>query len=948
MGLMGDSPTEREETALPTVLEPGPSGNDSANELTTGARLGRYIVLDRVGRGGMGVVYAAYDPDLDRKVAVKLMRARAGLGSAGSAWLLREAQAMAALTHPNVAAVYDVGTIDDQLFLAMELLEGSLARWLDHDHPWRDVMARFLEAGHGLAAAHAAGIVHRDFKPDNVLLTSDGHAKVTDFGLARADPLSAGLLSPAGLLQSPMTVAGEIVGTPVFMPPEQLRGETSDARGDQFAFCMSFFRALYKTDPFGVTGDGRLDAISANKLIDPPSGSPAPTRMYRAIIRGLRADPAERWPARATLIATLARDPAAARRRVVVGAAFGVALVGVGAAYMLASHSSPPLCSGADAKLAGVWDATARTAVETAFGKSHAPGEPDALHDTERELDRYAHDWVAMRVEACEATRVRGDQSEDVLTLRTDCLDSRLVELRAFVRELATADDRMVSHAATGAKALSGIAGCADVPALRAPDQLPSEPDSRERIVALRDKLAEGRGLLQATRLKEALALAKPAAAEATKLGHRPTEAEALLLAGEIELQMSSADAEGDLFNAGLAAEAGKADAAKLESWLYLTSVALTGSKFELALRRSQQSKAILERLGNPWRQKAQLLRMEVQLYGLQGHLPEALAAAEEQRKLVEREQGTTTLEYANALKAKADVLGELGRQAEALDAFRAVLAITEQQLGPKHGDLAVVLTNMAIVEYYLGQPEESAKHARRALSITEAVYGTDSPETAAALTMIGTALLAQRDYAGALDTFKRSEQSVERALGPDHPSLADPLANIGSMLVQLKRPAEAVPYLERAIAIATKNAPGDSLDIVQLLASQCDVLRAAGQLDAAIAAGRRALAMGERAFGKTSSRLFDPLSTLGRALLDAKQPREASELLDRALAAPAGDPSSLPEVELAAAQAAWRTGTARDKALELGRKARDDYGKLGARWAAERADVDAWLANPE
>ncbi len=946
---MGDSPTEREQTALPTVLEPGPTGDDSATELTTGARLGRYIVLDRVGRGGMGVVYAAYDPDLDRKVAVKLMRARAGLGSAGSAWLLREAQAMAALTHPNVAAVYDVGTIDDQLFLAMELLEGSLARWLDHDHPWRDVVARFLEAGHGLAAAHGAGIVHRDFKPDNVLLTSDGHAKVTDFGLARADPLSSGLLSPAGLLQSPMTVAGEIVGTPVFMPPEQLRGETSDARGDQFAYCMSFFRALYKTDPFGVKGDGRLDAISANKLIDPPTGSPAPAWMYRAIIRGLRADPAERWPDMAALIATLERDPAVTRRRIAIGAALGVALVGIATAYALASHSSaPPLCSGADGKLAGVWDATARSGVEAAFATSHAPGEPDALHDTERELDSYAHDWVAMRTEACEATRIRGDQTEEVLTLRTDCLDSRLVELRTFVRELAIADDKMVSHAAAGAKALSGLAGCADVPALRAPDRLPSEPDARARVVALRDKLAEGRGLLQAVRLKEAIAIAKPAAAEATKLGHRPTEAEALLLAGEIELQMSSPAAEGDLFDAGLAAEAGKSDAVKLESWLYLTSVALTGSKFELALRRSQEAKATLERLGKPWRQEAQLLRLEVQINGLQGHLPEALAAAEEQRKLVEREEGTTTLEYANALKAKADVLGELGRQAEALDDFRTVLAITEQQLGPKHGDLAVVLTNMAIVEYYLGRPEESAKHARRALAITEAVYGADSPETAAALTMVGTALLAQRDYAGALETFQRSERAVEHALGPEHPSLADPLANIGSMLVQLKRPAEAVPYLERAIAIATKNAAGDSLDIVQLLASQCDVLRAAGQLDAAVAAGRRALAMGEKAFGKTSSRLFDPLSTLGRALLAAKQPREASELLDRALAAPAGNPSSLPEVELAAAQAAWRTGGARDKALELGRKARDDYGKLGARWAAELAEVNVWLAHPE
>lgn len=353
--VMGDS-TERDHTAVPTVVEPV-SGDARPTELATGARLGRYIVLERLGRGGMGIVYAAYDPDLDCKVAVKLLRARSELGSSGSAWLLREAQAMAALAHPNVAAVYDVGTIDEQLFLAMELLEGSLKRWLDHDHGWREVMARFLEAARGLEAAHAAGIVHRDFKPDNVLLTKDGHAKVTDFGLARADPVSDSDTSHAGLLGSPMTVAGEVMGTPMFMSPEQLRSETGDARSDQFAWCVSLYLALYKTDPFAVTGDGRLEEISANRVREPPS-SPVPAWVHRAIVRGLRADAAERWPDMTALIATLDRDPAATRRRIAIGAGLGVAVAGIAASYALASHASSALpCTGVDAKLAGIWDA---------------------------------------------------------------------------------------------------------------------------------------------------------------------------------------------------------------------------------------------------------------------------------------------------------------------------------------------------------------------------------------------------------------------------------------------------------------------------------------------------------------------------------------------------------------------------------------------------------------
>jgi eukaryotic-like serine/threonine-protein kinase len=943
--LMGDS-TERDHTAIPTVVE-APLAGATPNELATGARLGRYIVLERIGRGGMGVVYAAYDPDLDRKVAVKLLRAGAGLGSAGSAWLLREAQAMAALAHPNVAAVYDVGTIDEQLFLAMELLEGSLKRWLQHDHGWREVMARFLEAARGLEAAHTAGIVHRDFKPDNVLLTKDGHAKVTDFGLARADPVADSGTSHAGLLGSPMTVAGEVMGTPMFMSPEQLRGETGDARSDQFAWCVSLHLALYKVDPFGVTGDERLEAIAANKLCEPSPG-PVPAWVHRALVRGLRANAAERWPDMATLIAMLDRDPATARRRIALAAGLAVAVGGIAAAYSLAPHASAQPCTGADAKLAGAWDGDARGAVEAAFLESHAPGATDALHDTERELDGYAHGWVAMRTEACEATRIRGDQSEDILTLRTECLDSRLVELRAFVRELATSDDNMVTHAAAGAHALSALAGCADVAALRTPDRLPVDPITRARVLALRDKLAEGRGLVQASHYKEALALAKPAVAEAAQLGHRPTQARALLLAGESEWFLSHMDkAEVDLTEAELAAEAGKDDGAKFDAWLYLTTHAVHASKFDLAMQRSRQAKATLERLGEPWLQKAELLRTMTQLYGLNGQLPESLAAAQEQRKLVEREQGKTTLEYATALKAEADALGQLGRNTEALDRFREVLAIREQQLGPKHGALADVLTNLAIVEYYLGQPEQSGQYARRALAITEVVYGKDSPENSVALTMIGTALIAQRDYASALATFQRSVQAVERSVGRDDVSLADPLANIGSMLVELKRPGEAIAYVERAVAIATSKLGAENPDTAQLLVSQCDVLRAAGQLDAAIASGRHALAIQEKAYGPTSSRLFDALSALGRTLLAAKQPHEASGLLDRALAAPGGDPSSLPEVELAAARAAWGARPDHQKAVALGRKARDDYDKLGARWAPERGEVEAWLQNP-
>ncbi len=169
----------------------GPRPGPSAEALGRGVAVGRYVVLDRIGAGGMGVVYAAYDPELDRRVALKLLRPDRFGGDAGRLRLLREAQALARLTHPNVVAVYDVGTFGDRVFVAMELVEGeTLRQWLRAEprspRPWREVLERFLPAGRGLAAAHAAGLVHRDFKPENVLLGRDGRARVVDFGLAKA------------------------------------------------------------------------------------------------------------------------------------------------------------------------------------------------------------------------------------------------------------------------------------------------------------------------------------------------------------------------------------------------------------------------------------------------------------------------------------------------------------------------------------------------------------------------------------------------------------------------------------------------------------------------------------------------------------------------------------------------------------------------------------------
>ena len=272
-----------------------PSADDVA--LAKGESLGRYVVLGLLGRGGMGEVYAAYDPELDRKIAVKLLRAGGGTGTIGSdgrTRLLREAQAIARLSHPNVVVVYDVGTFKESIFIAMEFVEGNtIGYWLQAaDHKWREVLDVYLAAGRGLAAAHEAGLVHRDFKPENVMLTTAGQVRVMDFGLARVqagvaddpaaeDPVEvaaraaalattlggvlddrtmklgsgtrsrpAAFSSSGHVLALKLTQTGAILGTPAYMAPEQLEGRRSDGQADQFSFCVALYRALYGAHPF--------------------------------------------------------------------------------------------------------------------------------------------------------------------------------------------------------------------------------------------------------------------------------------------------------------------------------------------------------------------------------------------------------------------------------------------------------------------------------------------------------------------------------------------------------------------------------------------------------------------------------------------------------------------------------------------------------------------------
>ena len=311
------------------------------------ARVGRYQLGEALGTGGMGVVYRAYDPDLDREVAIKVVRAG---GDASETRLLREAQAMARLRHPNVVPIFDVGPAEGAVFVAMPLLEGgTLRRWLHSGaRAFGEILDRFVAAGRGLAAAHAAGLVHRDFKPENVLLGSGGETQVSDFGLAclangeAAPPASAS--TPANTLAPGIiTESNDVLGTPDYMAPEQLRGHPSDARADQFSFCVALWEALYGEAPFPEAADGtedalraRLEAIAAGPV--PPPRRDRPAWIAPLLVRGLAADPERRWPAMQALLDAIAARRAPRRWPWYLAAA----LVTIGVAVALAMVIRPP------------------------------------------------------------------------------------------------------------------------------------------------------------------------------------------------------------------------------------------------------------------------------------------------------------------------------------------------------------------------------------------------------------------------------------------------------------------------------------------------------------------------------------------------------------------------------------------------------------------------------
>lgn len=940
------------------------SGGAGTDELARGSVVDRFVILDVVGRGGMGVVYSAYDPDLDRKIALKLVRPnRPG---AGEGQLLREAQAIARLSHPNVVAVYDVGTHRDQVFLALELVEGrNLGPWLAQTRrSVREILEVFAAAGRGLAAAHAAGLVHRDFKPDNVLIGNDGRVRVADFGVARRfessgdEPADFPDLPEEALsarsTRSTMAVAeatrfGIAVGTVPYMAPEQLRRGVADARSDQFAFSIALFEALYGERPFA--GQGALElalAMESGELRTPnPSGRRVPPAVRAAIARGLAFDPAARFPSMDGLLAALAHDPEAARRRRWgIAAAVAIFLVAGFGLRELALRRAR-VCAGGEAKVEELWNPRRKAAVHDAFRATGLPFAEETWAGVERALDRYTSDWAGMHREACEATRVRGEQSEALLDRRMFCLDQKLRDAGALIDLFRQADGAVVEKSVAASADLPALASCADLSALNARVPPPSDPKIRAAVRSVGQQVAAARASFAAGRYQTGLEPARRAVAAAGKIAYPPIRAEALaVLGGFQERTEDFAAARETLHSAWWTAEAGADDEVKTRAATELMRVERLQTRFDAGSDWGRFAAATLDRLGSEPSLKAGYLLELGLLRSEEGKYDEALAPLREAVAL--RRRSADRAELVGPLGSLGMVLHRNGEHESARKAYEEALALGRRELGAEHPEVASMLQRVGNLLFDQGRFEESAAYSRQALAIREKVLGADHYQVGSSLNSLGNALSELGRQGEALACYERAAALQGRAFGESSPGVAVTLNNMANVYLKQRRFDLTEKLFRRVYEIRTKALGPEHPSTALALHNLGVTLDQSGRPGEALAWFERALRISEKALGPDHPNVIETLLAIADAEIHQGRPERALPPLERAwkTAEKGGldaDLGGRTRFALASALRGAKRDPARAKAIA--ERALADFASLGKDGEDSRKDVEEWLA---
>jgi serine/threonine-protein kinase len=864
---------------------------------------GRYTVLNMLGEGGMGVVLNAYDMRLDRRVALKLLRPKEGSSARQDereTRLVREAHAMARLSHPNVVAVYDAGALEEGgLYIAMELVEGqTLQEWCsEQSRTWRDILRAYVAAGRGLAAAHAAGLVHRDFKPANVLVGKQGQVRVTDFGVARSEArtdMDSGLSRTpqqpmTSVWETPLTQQGKVVGTLRYMAPEVLDGRARDARSDLYAFCLALYEDLYRQAAFrGKTLSERYHSQLKGPR-EVPAQTAVPGWVTRAVLAGLRAEPEQRPASMEELLSWLENDPEVRRRaRLKAGALVaGVLSLGV-LAGMGWLRGQPPSCTEvAHLRLQGMWDEQLKGRVKKSFLDTGLAYAPATFERVSALLDGYVGAWEQRRAQACEASREQVRSPQRLAELEVDCLERQRSQVRALTELFAREPDpESLPKAVQAVQALPPLEYCADAKVLTAAVPLPEDPTVRARVAALQERVDGLQALHASGKYREGLGLAEPLLEEVQALEYAPLKARAAYTVAQLrESNSEYARAETLVRQALLLAAQGKDAVLMAQSWsLLLLLVGDRQERLEEARGLVLPLEMAVEHADNDLVRASSLTNQGSVLFR-QGKYPEAREKHERALAIRIKALGPEHPDAASSLTNVANTFVMMGKYPEAQEKYERALAIRIKALGPDHPIVCNSLNNLGVVLKKMGRVPEAREKFERALAIRLKVFGPDNVEVANALNNLGVVLKDMGNYPEAREKFERALATRLKVLGPDHPGIADTLNNLGLTLQSQGNYPEAREKYERALAIRIKVSGPEHPEIVDVLNNMGSLLQGMGNYPEAQKTFERALAVGIKALGPEHPHVVMPLLNLANVQEEVGNYPQARQTFERVVA---------------------------------------------------------------
>ena len=944
----------------------------------------RYHKLGELARGGSGRIITARDLVFDRTVAIKepLDPARDGIR------LRAEAEILARLQHPSIVPVYDTGVWSDGVpFFAMKLVDGRSLRDALHDAPRLEQRLAYLPqlraVADALAYAHNRGVIHRDVKPGNVLVGRFGETIVIDWGLAKLSDAGGGPSAEPDEIQRMRaaidTATGTVLGTPAYMAPEQAGGAVVDSRSDVYALGAILYHVLTGAAPFTGSKAEIIDAVIHHEPASIEALQPrAPADLAAIARKAMARDPAARYPTAAELADDLRRfetgrlvtarrySPIARLRRwlrtrraavlaavLATGAPAAVAVAVAVAALPDASLGAAAVCARSGDGILALWDPDHRfpdrsLAVRAAFRATGRASADDAFARVAAPLDRYARGWAAARVEACAATRVRGEQSDTLLDLRIACLDRRREDLDALLQAIADPQPSMIDRAILAAAALPPLAACDDARALQAVVPLPADPVARAAVEAVRRTLAKANSLLTTGRYSDGLSLATDAARRAEALGYAPLSAEALYLRSQLEARGGDARAAEATARAGLlAAGDGRADALAALGWTNLMFI--LGNDLQRpddALALQTAAEAALHRAGSDPRTMATLWDAIGAALQNKGAPEPSRTYRERALAIRERVFGPDHLEVATTLLRLANTLNTLDRPTEAQTLLERALAIYQRTLGPEHPDVAKIENNLGNAYLQTGDAARALERYQRAIDITARALGPDHPDLGSRLNNRGIVLDGLGRYDEAVGSFVRAISVLERAYGPDHREAVGGRAKLGATYMHQGKLDDARRELERSVASFERTLGPMHIDLWFPLDSLGELALQRHDLAAAHRFLVRARAILLAPLGPAHPYIAAVDSDLADLALAEGRIADARSLAERSVQILAAHPTDLTfaESQFVLARVLWTAPADRPRAVAIARAARDAYEHAGAQRSRSAVEIAAWL----